>query len=165
MRYRALIQAYLPLYSEFGPCNKREKSKIVSDIVNYFKKASPEGGFVRLRNEMWYRVPDRVAREKTGQMFREWQMKKTPPRGLNTVNMTVLEATSMAFGFQCYSSSLPSSSAAKPQIDQLYQSDPDCIAGRNNTEDDVFYSREELEPLPIGEVPSDLSCYDLSFLL
>lgn len=68
-RFRVLIQESLEKYSEAK--TKIEKSIIVSDIVSAIREASPNGGFVKEENGVFYDVGDRIAREKTGQSLRD----------------------------------------------------------------------------------------------
>ena len=44
---------------------------IVSEIVDSIKTMSSEGGFVRSVDNTWWVVSDHIAREKTGQAFRD----------------------------------------------------------------------------------------------
>jgi hypothetical protein len=46
------------------------KSLVVSAVINYIRKASPAGGFVKEIDGEWFEVGDHQAREKTGQAFR-----------------------------------------------------------------------------------------------
>ena len=52
---------------------KQEKSRIVSDIVDTIRQASPDGGFVKLDplTGSWREVGDHLAREKVGQTLRD----------------------------------------------------------------------------------------------
>jgi hypothetical protein len=47
------------------------KSLVVSKVVNWIRKASLEGGFVKPINGVWYEVGDYTAREKVGQALRD----------------------------------------------------------------------------------------------
>ncbi|KAL3939017.1 MAG: hypothetical protein SGBAC_006182 [Bacillariaceae sp.] len=47
------------------------KSVAVSSVVDWVREASPNGGFVKEINGMWYEVGDHLAREKVGQSLRE----------------------------------------------------------------------------------------------
>lgn len=69
VRYRALIKENLQRYSTSN--TKQEKSAIVSNIIDNIQSKSPQGGFVRSVNNRWYKVSDHIAREKTGQSFRD----------------------------------------------------------------------------------------------
>jgi hypothetical protein len=69
VRYRNIIKENLQRYSE--TTTKQEKSAIVSEIVESVQALTPEGGFVRSVNGRWYTVTDHIAREKTGQSFRD----------------------------------------------------------------------------------------------
>lgn len=66
---RKLIRSSLPEYSECP--SKLERSFIVSRIMKTIRDASPDGGFVRNVDGVWYEVGDRNAREKIGQHFRD----------------------------------------------------------------------------------------------
>lgn len=68
-RLRALVKHNLPMYSA-SKC-KFQKSKIVADIVDAIRSASPQGGFIKFVDDRWYTVSDRHAREKVGQGFRD----------------------------------------------------------------------------------------------
>ena len=51
---------------------KLYKSLVVSSVVEWFRKASPNGGgFVKELNGVWYEVGDHLAREKVGQALRD----------------------------------------------------------------------------------------------
>mmetsp|Transcript_14540 Transcript_14540/g.35162 ORF Transcript_14540/g.35162 Transcript_14540/m.35162 type:complete len:199 (-) Transcript_14540:60-656(-) len=47
------------------------KSLVVTSVVNWVRDASPNGGFVKEIDGMWYEVGDHLAREKVGQSLRE----------------------------------------------------------------------------------------------
>jgi hypothetical protein len=51
--------------------SKLFKSLVVSKVVKGIRKASPEGGFVKPINGVWYEVGDYTAREKVGQALRD----------------------------------------------------------------------------------------------
>ena len=68
-RYRAIIQKTLDRYAEAS--SRYEKTVIVTDVVEAIRAASPDGGFVKQENGVWYEVGDHLAREKTGQVFRD----------------------------------------------------------------------------------------------
>ena len=70
-RYRALIQSALTQYSKAD--SKMKKSVIVSEIVDFVRTNSPNGGFVKQDEETgeWYEVGTYLAREKTSQCFRD----------------------------------------------------------------------------------------------
>jgi hypothetical protein len=51
--------------------SKLFKSLVVSKVVNWIRKASPEGGFVKSINGVWHEVGDYTAREKVGQALRD----------------------------------------------------------------------------------------------
>lgn len=69
VRYRSIIKDNLKKYS--ATATKQEKSAIVSEIVESIQALSPQGGFVRSVDGRWYTVTDHIAREKTGQSFRD----------------------------------------------------------------------------------------------
>lgn len=69
IRYRSIIRENLQKYST--TTTKQEKSAIVSEIVDSIQALSPQGGFVRSVNGRWHIVTDHIAREKTGQSFRD----------------------------------------------------------------------------------------------
>eukprot|EP00980_Cylindrotheca_fusiformis_P014354 scaffold3827_cov179-Cylindrotheca_fusiformis.AAC.18 len=50
---------------------KREKSSIVSAIVQHIKEECPEGAFVRFDGERWWKVADGISREKVACLFRD----------------------------------------------------------------------------------------------
>jgi len=76
IRFRATIERNLPRY-ERG--TRKEKSKLIGEVVASVRMASrrlsPGGsdGFVRkdLLTRRWYRVDDKIARERCGQAFRD----------------------------------------------------------------------------------------------
>jgi hypothetical protein len=51
--------------------SKLYKSLVVSSVVDFFRNASPDGGFVKKHNVVWYEVGDQLAREKVGQALRD----------------------------------------------------------------------------------------------
>lgn len=59
-RFRTLIAKQLPKYA--AAQTKREKSKVVSLIVDTIRNSSPLGGFVKQVNGKWVEVGDRHAR-------------------------------------------------------------------------------------------------------
>jgi hypothetical protein len=67
--YRSLVQGSMTKYSQ--ATNKYEKSQIVSDIVDEVKAKSPEGGFIKKEDEIWYSIGEHLAREKCGQNLRD----------------------------------------------------------------------------------------------
>ena len=60
-RFRALVQSQLHNYS--SSTSKVEKSKIVRDIIESVRRASPSGGFVKQVNGRWWDVGERARRE------------------------------------------------------------------------------------------------------
>lgn len=64
-RFRHLIHMSLEEYSAAE--TKLAKSLIVSSIVDNIRLSSPDGGFVREEDGVWYEVGDHVSREKVGQ--------------------------------------------------------------------------------------------------
>jgi hypothetical protein len=68
---RALVISYLKPYSQAK--NKVEKSSIVSVIIESVRQASPDGPFVKFEaSGVWREVDEGFAREKIGQMFRDY---------------------------------------------------------------------------------------------
>jgi hypothetical protein len=51
--------------------SKLFKSLVVSKVVDWIRKASPQGGFVKSINGVWHEVGDYTAREKIGQALRD----------------------------------------------------------------------------------------------
>jgi len=68
-RFRAMVQSQLHSYSSSS--SKVEKSKIVRDIIESVRRASPQGGFVKQVDGKWFDVGERARREKTGQQIRD----------------------------------------------------------------------------------------------
>jgi len=69
-KFRKMIARFLPPYA--AAVTKSEKSSVVSHIVDAIRdKTKNDGGFVKKKEEKWYEVGDRLAREKVGQGFRE----------------------------------------------------------------------------------------------
>jgi len=60
IRFRALVQDQLHSYS--SSTSKMEKSKIVRDIIESVRQASPQGGFVKKVNGEWFDVGERSRR-------------------------------------------------------------------------------------------------------
>jgi len=69
IKFRDLINENLKKYSTAG--SKIEKSNIVWSIVKKVRYDSPNGGFVKQINTVWYEVGDHLAREKIGQSLRD----------------------------------------------------------------------------------------------
>lgn len=67
--FRELVQSHLEKYSKAS--SKLEKSLVVSDIVDTIREGSPNGGFVRCIDGVWYEVGDSIAREKCGGAARD----------------------------------------------------------------------------------------------
>jgi hypothetical protein len=51
--------------------SKVAKSMVVSSVVDWIRRLSPDGGFVKQINGAWYEVGDYLARGKVGQGLRE----------------------------------------------------------------------------------------------
>eukprot|EP00544_Gedaniella_sp_CCMP2646_P007575 CAMPEP_0202497352 /NCGR_PEP_ID=MMETSP1361-20130828/22595_1 /ASSEMBLY_ACC=CAM_ASM_000849 /TAXON_ID=210615 /ORGANISM="Staurosira complex sp., Strain CCMP2646" /LENGTH=267 /DNA_ID=CAMNT_0049128931 /DNA_START=95 /DNA_END=898 /DNA_ORIENTATION=+ len=70
-RFRVICRMHLERYN--AATSKQEKSRIVSDIVDTIRQASPDGGFVKLDplTGSWREVGDHLAREKVGQTLRD----------------------------------------------------------------------------------------------
>lgn len=51
--------------------SKLYKSLVVSSVVEFFRKASPNGGFVKECGGIWYSCSELLAREKVGQALRD----------------------------------------------------------------------------------------------
>ena len=68
-RFVQLVSDHQQKYATAG--SKLEKSLIVSSIIDMIREASPEGGFVKLIDGIWWEVGDNLAREKTGQALRD----------------------------------------------------------------------------------------------
>jgi len=66
-KFRGMIEANLHKYSL--ATTKLEKSLIVSSIVQNVRESSPDGGFVKQEEGIWYEVGDHIAREKCGQRY------------------------------------------------------------------------------------------------
>lgn len=67
---REMVQAdYQERYSNAS--SRFQKSLVVSDVVDAVRKNSPDGGFVRCVDGVYYEVGDTIAREKCGSVFRE----------------------------------------------------------------------------------------------
>jgi hypothetical protein len=64
-RLRVIREMNVERYS--AASSKIEKSLIVSSIVDSIREASPNGGFVKEINGVWYEVGSKIAREKCGQ--------------------------------------------------------------------------------------------------
>lgn len=64
-RFRSIIKECLPKYE--AAQSKLDKSLIVSTIVDSVRRATPNGGFVKEIDGVWYEVGDHNAREKCGQ--------------------------------------------------------------------------------------------------
>jgi len=72
-RFRMIIDSHLGTYMEV--MSRRQKTKIVTTIVSNIRSAAAEsgGGFVRkdLLTRRWFKVTDKLAREKVGQALRD----------------------------------------------------------------------------------------------
>jgi hypothetical protein len=68
-QFRKKIKESVNAYAEAE--TKLYKSLVVSSVVEWFRKASPNGGFVKELNGVWYEVGDHLTREKVGQALRD----------------------------------------------------------------------------------------------
>ena len=70
-KLRELVASSLKMYSQAA--SKVDKSIIVSNIVDVIRRDSPDGGFVKHdpSGRYWFKVGDRLAREKVGQTLRD----------------------------------------------------------------------------------------------
>jgi hypothetical protein len=70
-RFRRMVEDSLSKYAEAGA--KLEKTFIICEVVNWVRKNSPNGGFVKKDpvNGRFFEVGDFLAREKTSQAFRD----------------------------------------------------------------------------------------------
>jgi len=72
-RFRMIIDSHLNTY--MGVMGRRQKTRIVTTIVKNIRVAAQEsgGGFVRkdLLTQRWFRISDKLAREKVGQALRD----------------------------------------------------------------------------------------------
>jgi len=72
--FRELVKIHREAYAT--ATTKYQKSQIVSRVTNVVRQSSPEGGFVKNINGVWYEVGDRAAKEKIGQTMRDLLHKK-----------------------------------------------------------------------------------------
>lgn len=68
-RYQKIIEGYMERY--VAATSKLQKMSIISEIVTKVRIASPDGGFVKLKESGWYEVGDHFAREKVSQSLRD----------------------------------------------------------------------------------------------
>lgn len=68
-RFRQKIEESTPAYANAR--SRLQKTLLVTTIVQWVRDASPNGGFVKDIDGMWYEVGDHLAREKVGQSLRE----------------------------------------------------------------------------------------------
>mmetsp|Transcript_62926 Transcript_62926/g.153207 ORF Transcript_62926/g.153207 Transcript_62926/m.153207 type:complete len:616 (+) Transcript_62926:428-2275(+) len=72
-KFRTIIDRHLDTYMKVK--SRQQKSKIVTNIVDHIQKSAGDdgGGFVRkdLLTRRWFRVSDKLAREKVGQALRD----------------------------------------------------------------------------------------------
>lgn len=69
IKFRQRIEESREAYAQAG--SRLYKSLVVSSVVNWVREASPNGGFVKEIDGIWYEVGDHLAREKVGQALRE----------------------------------------------------------------------------------------------
>jgi flagellar biosynthesis GTPase FlhF len=69
IQFRRRIEESREAYAQAG--SRLYKSLVVSSVVNWVREASPNGGFVKEIDGIWYEVGDHLAREKVGQALRE----------------------------------------------------------------------------------------------
>lgn len=67
--YKAIIKRVLDKYAQ--ATSKYEKTIMVSRIIECIRSSSPDGGFVKQEDYVWYEVGDHLAREKVGQSLRD----------------------------------------------------------------------------------------------
>lgn len=67
-RFRQKIKEVTQAYANAE--SRLYKSLVVSSVIDYVRKASPNGGFVKEVDGVWYDVGDHQAREKVGQALR-----------------------------------------------------------------------------------------------
>lgn len=68
-RLRELVDLQLPNYASAK--YKRDKTFIVTNILNAIQDLCPVGAFVKFDGERWWEVSDRISREKIACMFRD----------------------------------------------------------------------------------------------
>lgn len=68
-QFRQKIEESREAYAQAG--SRLYKSLVVSSVVDWVRVASPNGGFVKEIDGIWYEVGDHLAREKVGQSLRE----------------------------------------------------------------------------------------------
>jgi hypothetical protein len=68
-RFRQKIKEVTQAYADAE--SRLYKSLVVSSVIDYVRKESPNGGFVKEVDGVWYDVGDQQAREKVGQALRD----------------------------------------------------------------------------------------------
>lgn len=68
-RLHILASSVLPKYAH--AIDRTEKTEIISDLVNTFRRACPHAAFVKYQNGQWWSVGDDVAREKVSYVLRD----------------------------------------------------------------------------------------------
>jgi hypothetical protein len=66
-RYKSMPKAYGGKKAD----SKLVKSMVISSVVEWVRKLSLDGGFVKQCNGVWYEIGEYLAREKVGQALRE----------------------------------------------------------------------------------------------
>lgn len=67
-----IVKTLLPSYSA-DESTKKSRSELINGVVDQIRESSPDGGFIRFDadTKRWFRVKERVAREKVSQTFRD----------------------------------------------------------------------------------------------
>lgn len=68
-RLRVLASAVLHKYE--GSKSRKEKTSVITELLETFRSACPTTPFVKYQNGEWWEVDDNVAREKIGYVFRD----------------------------------------------------------------------------------------------
>lgn len=68
---RLKIMIDIELHNYEKAKSRREKSYVVTRVMDTFQSACEMGAFVRQENRKWFEVPDQEAREKISTMFRD----------------------------------------------------------------------------------------------
>lgn len=89
-RFREMIRSNVENYKQAR--TKLEKSLIVSSIVDTIRQSSPDGGFVKREDGLWFEVGDHIAREKCGQRYAKHLLcsNSFPATHLHDSNLSVI---------------------------------------------------------------------------
>ena len=151
---RRLIKENLEEYSRCP--SKLERSFIVSRIMKTIRDASPDGGFVRNLNGVWYEVGDRNAREKIGQAFRDLLHTKYRSSTKAKASIRRKRASQDSGSLSCNTSHSDSSCKVQPDCQTSVSSSSAKfpiieVSFDGPMEKEIELDTKDFEPLPLSQ--------------